>query len=214
MARGLRFLARRDAGLREILRRLGPPPMWEREPGFPTLVHIMLEQQVSLASARAAFDRLAQALPRLTAHHFLELDDLTLRKIGFSRQKTTYVRHLARSIADGETDLDALKSLDDAEARNHLTKLKGIGPWTSDIYLLMALRRPDIWPSGDLALAIALQNLRQLRSRPTPFELDAAGENWRPWRAVAARLLWYHYLNPIRPDGTSKQNRRSANAST
>jgi DNA-3-methyladenine glycosylase II len=169
--------------------------MWAREPGFPTLIHIILEQQVSLASARAAFDRLLVAASPLTPARFLELDDATLKTIGFSRQKTAYGRELAQTILGGRLNLAELETQDDATVRSELMAIKGIGPWTSDIYLLVALRRPDVWPSGDLALAAAAQGVKQLATRPTPDELDALGKNWRPWRAVAARLLWHYYLS-------------------
>jgi DNA-3-methyladenine glycosylase II len=194
-ARGLRVLSRRDPALARIVKDLGPPPMWNRKPGFPTLLRIILEQQVSLASARAAFDRLRAAASPLTPARFLELDDATLKAIGFSRQKTAYGRHLAQALLERRFSLAALSRMDDAAARAELLTLKGIGPWTADIYLLMALRRPDVWPSGDLALALAVQRVKRLPSRPTPDELDAIGAAWRPWRAVAARVLWHYYLS-------------------
>ena len=139
--------------------------------GFPTLVHIILEQQVSLASARAAFDRLQTAVSPLTPEGFLTLDDVRLKQIGFSRQKTGYARHLARAILAGELDLPGLQDLDDAAARAALLKMKGIGPWSADIYLLMVLRRPDVWPAGDLALAIATQEVNGSRPYPGPTSL-------------------------------------------
>jgi len=169
--------------------------MWAREPGFPTLLHIILEQQVSLASAKAAYNRLLAAVSLLTPDRFLELDDAALKAIGFSRQKTAYGRDLALAIIEGRLDLDALEVMDDATARSELIKIKGIGLWTADIYLLMALRRPDIWPRGDLALAVAVQQVKRLPACPTSDELDELGAAWRPWRAVAARLLWHHYLS-------------------
>ena len=194
-ARGLRQLTRRDPGLAGIYERFGVPPMWPRAEGFASLVHIMLEQQVSLASAQAAFDRLLAAASPLTPESFLQLGDDTLRRVGFSRQKTVYVRDLAGSIIAGDLDLEALRRMEDEAARAELTRVKGIGAWTADIYLLRALLRPDVWPAGDLALAVAAQEVRALPARPTPRELDAIAEDWRPWRAVAARLLWSHYLN-------------------
>jgi DNA-3-methyladenine glycosylase II len=197
LARGLRVLAERDPDLARILADLGPPPLWAREPGFPTLIHIILEQQVSLASARAAYGRLLAAAAPLTPLRFLELDDPTLKEIGFSRQKSGYGRGLARAIVEGRLDLAALGGMDDGAARAALTQIKGIGPWTADIYLLMALRRPDIWPTGDLALAAAVQRVKGLRARPTEDELEEIGARWRPWRAVAARLLWHYYLSGI-----------------
>jgi DNA-3-methyladenine glycosylase II len=169
--------------------------MWAREPGFPTLVHIILEQQVSLASARAAYDRLCATVSPLTPEGFLTLDDATLKAIGFSRQKTGYGRHLARSIVDGRLDLDALEAMPDDAVRAELCALKGIGPWSAEIYLLMALLRPDVWPVGDIALASAVCDVMGLDARPTPAELDAIGAAWHPWRAVAARVLWHHYLS-------------------
>ncbi len=195
LAHGLHILCNRDPDLAQIRTNFGPPPMWAREPGFPTLIHIILEQQVSLASARAAYERLLAAASPLTPARFLELDDAALKTIGFSRQKTTYGRELARAILDGHLDLAGLESLDDAAVRSELMAIKGIGPWTADIYLLMALRRPDVWPIGDLALANAAQRVKGLVSRPTPDELDGLGAGWRPWRAVAARLLWHYYLS-------------------
>jgi DNA-3-methyladenine glycosylase II len=195
LQRAARALAARDADLAAVLERLGPPPMWAREPGFPTLVHIILEQQVSLASARAAFTRLQEIAAPLTPQTFLALDDRALRAAGFSRQKTAYARHVAASIDAGDLDLTRLARAGDEEARAELLRLKGVGPWTADIYLLMALKRPDVWPSGDLALAVAAHKVKRLPNRPTPAQLEALAEPWRPFRAVAARLLWHHYLS-------------------
>jgi DNA-3-methyladenine glycosylase II len=189
------FLTAGDQHLAAIVDRYGPPPLWAREPGFPTLIHIILEQQVSLASARAAFDRLLAAVSPLTPAGFLTLDDTTLRTIGFSRQKTGYARHLAQALLGGQLDLDHLAQQEDAVVRATLVTLKGIGPWSADIYLLMALRRPDIWPVGDLALQLAARRVKQLPARPTPDEMETLAEPWRPWRAVAARLLWHQYLS-------------------
>jgi DNA-3-methyladenine glycosylase II len=194
LARGVSCLTKLDADLSRVAEEFGPPPLWAREPGFATLVHIILEQQVSLASARAAFDRLLAAASPLGPESFLALDDATLRGVGFSRQKAAYVRHLSRSVLEGEMNLDALARMDDDAVRAELSKLKGVGPWTAEIYLLMALRRPDAWPVGDLALALAAQGVKRLHARPTPCELAELGESWRPWRAVAARLLWHYYL--------------------
>lgn len=194
LAYGLRVLAKRDRDLARVIDRYGPPPMWARQPGFPTLIHIILEQQVSLASARAAFNRLKAAI-RVTPRNLLTLDDATLKTIGFSRQKTGYARHLAQAIVDRRFNPAALEKMDDGSARAKLIELKGIGVWSADIYLLMALRRPDVWPHGDLALAVAAHHVKQLPSRPTYDELTAMSEAWRPWRAVAARVLWHHYLS-------------------
>jgi DNA-3-methyladenine glycosylase II len=194
-AHALRVLSDCDPDIAQILQNVGEPPMWVRDEGFPTLVRIILEQQVSLASAKAAFDRLLAAVSPLTPAGLLQLDDAALKAIGFSRQKTGYSRLLAAAIVEGRFSPDALRAMDDDSARAELVKLKGIGPWSADIYLLMALRRPDAWPTGDLALAQAVQKAKRLSSCPTPRELEVLGEAWRPWRAVAARVFWHYYLS-------------------
>ncbi len=198
LMRGLSHLVKVDADLARIHAEYGTPPMWERAPGFATLVHIILEQQVSLASARATYERLvALAAPPapLAPESFLALDDETLRRVGFSRQKTAYCRNLARAVLEGELDLRALEEMSDEVVCEHLTSVKGIGRWTAEIYLLMVLRRRDVWPAGDLALALAAQCVKNLPQRPTPDELRVLSMAWQPWRAVAARLLWNYYLN-------------------
>ncbi len=191
----LEELAEKDPDLAQIYWTLGEPPLWPREPGFPTLIHIILEQQVSLASAQAAFDKLLVMASPLTPDSFLALDDLQLREAGFSRQKTKYGRFLAEAIQSGQLNLDSLPHLPDEEVRAQLTAIKGIGPWTADVYLLMVLKRPDVWPVGDLALQVAAQQIKGLPNRPKAAELEEIGEAWRPWRAVAARLLWHFYLS-------------------
>jgi DNA-3-methyladenine glycosylase II len=194
LARGVRALSEVDSDLARVARAYGTPPVWEREEGFATLVLVILEQQVSLASALAAFERLRAAASPVTPESFLKFDDARLRAFGFSRQKALYCRLLARAVIEGELDLDGLGSLDDDEARAELLRLKGVGAWTAEVYLLRALLRPDAWPAGDLALQLAAQRVKRLPARPTPAELDALAERWRPWRAVAARLLWLYYL--------------------
>ena len=195
LPRAVDHLAARDPLLAASVRRHGYPPLWARDPGFPTLIHIVLEQQVSLASARAAFDRLRAARDPLTPASFLTLHDRELHDIGFSRQKTRYGRELARAVLDGRLDLDALAGLDDGEVDARLTAVPGIGSWTSTIYRLMVLGRPDAWPVHDIALAQAAADLQGLDRRPDATQLAALAEGWRPWRAVAARLLWHHYLS-------------------
>jgi len=187
-------LGRRDPRFAGIVQRFGPPPAWDREPGFPTLVQIVLEQQVSLVSARAAFDRLVAVVDPLTPPGFLRLDDAQLLTIGFSRQKARYVRALAAAVLDGSLRLDALAALDDAQVDTALRTIPGIGPWTATIYRLMALGRPDAWPVHDIALAQAVAELWELPGRPAPEQLLEIAEGWRPWRAVAARMLWHYYL--------------------
>ena len=204
LAGAVKVLARRDPDLAAVVRRHGPPPLWARRPGFGTLLHIILEQQVSLASARAAYRKLAAAAQPLTPATFLALDDATLKLVGFSRQKAAYGRGLALALVNGDLDLRALNRADDEGVRTTLTRVKGIGPWSAEIYLLMVLRRPDAWPTGDLALALAAQRVKRLPKLPSTPELLAMAEPWRPWRAVAARLLWHDYLsNPLRRGATA-----------
>jgi DNA-3-methyladenine glycosylase II len=193
-----RELAEREPHFATVIGRFGLPPMWDRAPGFASLLHILLEQQVSLASARAAFDRLAAVAGPPTAATFLRLDDGRLRDIGFSRQKIRYARALATAIEDGSLNLDGLAELDDDSVDRALRAVPGIGPWTASIYRLSALGRPDAWPAGDLALAVAIADLWQLPAPPAPLETIQRAEPWRPWRAVATRLLWHHYLNTRR----------------
>ena len=195
LLQGIRELTGRDQDFARVIEKYGPPPLWEREPGFQTLVNIILEQQVSLASAQAAFNKLAAAVELLTPRNFLKLSDEELKKIGFSRQKTTYARALSNALLDNSLDLHGLNKLDDEEARERLMKVKGIGPWTADIYLLMALGRPDIWPKGDLALEAAIQQVKGLPHKPNAKESILISCAWRPWRAVAARILWHFYLS-------------------
>jgi DNA-3-methyladenine glycosylase II len=191
----VRELAVKDKDLAKIASTYGPPPLRKREQGFHTLVQIILEQQVSLASAKAAYNRLKVAVDPLEPKSFLGLTDKELKPIGFSRQKTRYGRELANAILDGSLDLPGLSKLEDKEAKEQLMRVRGIGPWTADIYLLMALGRPDIWPDGDLALEAAIQQVKGWSRRPTPEEARNMSDEWRPWRAVAARLLWHSYLS-------------------
>ena len=188
-------LSEADPDLAAIVERHGVPEFWAREPGFPTLVLLILEQQVSLASARAAYDRLLLRLGELTPRGVLESTDEELRADGFSRQKNRYVRVLAAALEDGALDLVAVAALDDADVRTALVALPGIGPWTAEVYLLSALRRPDTWPTGDIALQEGARRAKRLDVRPSPDELEAIGEAWRPHRATAARLLWHLYLS-------------------
>jgi len=192
------LLEDQDHDLRFVISRYGVPPFWKRKPGFQALLYIILEQQVSLASAKAAYDKLVKATRSLTPESFLNLKDIELKAIGFSRQKTQYGRNLAESILQKSLDLSSLNYLDDAAVKKELMKVKGIGSWTADIYLLMAVGRPDIWPSGDLALRTAVQRLKCMPHKPSAQELDDLNMKWRPWRAVAARILWHFYLSCCR----------------
>jgi DNA-3-methyladenine glycosylase II len=194
LALAARELAARDELLAAIHARYGDPPLWQRATGFRTLVHIILEQQVSLSSAKSMLLRLETAIQPFTPERFIELGDHYLRGLGVTRQKSAYLLHLAESIVSGQLSLRGLSRLSDEQALVRLTGIKGIGLWSANIYLLMALRRADIWPAGDLALAVAVKELKGLAARPSPEELEEIAEQWRPHRAVAARMLWQYYL--------------------
>lgn len=183
-----------DPQLSVVYRKYGVPPLWDREPGFATLLQIILEQQVSLASAKACFDKLAAFVGDVSPANLLTLNDVELKRIGFSRQKTAYARHLSEAIMEERLDLGRLQMLPDAAVKAELIKLKGIGEWTSDIYLLMALLRPDVMPKGDIALHAAWHRLSG-EPKPSSDEFLVIAERWKPYRSVAARLLWHFYLS-------------------
>jgi DNA-3-methyladenine glycosylase II len=194
LAVAARELAARDEMLAGIYATHGDPPLWRRATGFTTLVHIILEQQVSLKSAKAMLVRLEGAIQPFEPERFLELGDPHLRSLGVTRQKSAYLIDLSASIVNGDLNFSQLAHMSDDEVRLALTRIKGIGLWSADVYLLMAMRRADIWPAGDLALAVAMKELKGLATRPGPLELERLAEQWRPHRAVAARMLWQYYL--------------------
>ena len=190
----VRMLARGDRRLARLVARHGVPPLWARRPGFASLLRIILEQQVSLASAQAIYHRLATAVEQVRPESILALGTVGLQGLGLTRQKASYACGLAVQVLEGQLALDRLGRYDDDEAREHLMRVRGIGLWTANIYLLMALRRPDIWPSGDLALHKALGRLDGTGRVPSSGEAEQLAARWRPLRAVAARILWHAYL--------------------
>jgi len=173
----------------------GTPPLWDRPTGFATLLQIILEQQVSLASAKACFDKLTAHLGEVTPDVLLTINDAQLKTIGFSRQKASYARQLSEAILEKRIDLDGLNKLPDDEVKTELIKLKGVGEWTSDIYLLMAMLRPDVMPRGDIALHEAYRKLSNGEKRMGSDEFVAMAKKWSPFRSIAARLLWHYYLS-------------------
>jgi DNA-3-methyladenine glycosylase II len=193
-----------DPDLAKILANHGTPPLWARAPGFVTLLRIILEQQVSLASADAMYRRLLASIEPVTPITVLEAGAPILRSLGITRQKATYFINVAEAIQTGELDLAELEGLGDEAAIEKLTSVKGIGPWTAKIYLLMALCRPDVWPVGDIALATAVKNMKGWQQRPTQPELSEIAKSWRPYRATAARMLWHYYLIKKSSKGESK----------
>jgi DNA-3-methyladenine glycosylase II len=203
LALAARELAARDELLAAIHATYGDPPLWQRATGFRTLVHIILEQQVSLSSAKSMLLRLERAIQPFTPERFLELGEVYLRGLGVTRQKAAYLLGLSESIVAGRLNLKGLSRLSDDQVLVRLTEIKGIGLWSANIYLLMAMRRADIWPAGDLALAVAVKELKNLAVRPSPEELIEFAEQWRPYRAVAARMLWQYYLGRRRSAAAS-----------
>lgn len=189
------WLAERDEALDFVLKKYGPPPLWAREPSFSTLVHIILEQQVSLASANAAFAKLQAAIVPVTPAKFLIASDEDLRSMGFSRQKMRYTRLLAEAVESGSFNFEHLAALSDEAVIAQMKQLKGIGDWTAHIYLSECLLRPDILPKGDIALLEAFKVLKNLPQRPPHDEFVSGTQHWRPWRSVGIRMLWHFYLS-------------------
>jgi DNA-3-methyladenine glycosylase II len=194
LSQGARALAARDSDLGRVHARLGDPPIWGRRPGFPALVKIILEQQVSLRSAAAMYRRIDQHVGGISAERVERVGVAGLRRLGVTRQKAAYCHGLACRVLDGTLDLAAVARASDEEGRRLLLAVPGLGPWSVDIYFLMALRRPDVWPRGDLALASALREVKGLRALPSYEQQLELSRGWAPWRSVAARILWAHYL--------------------
>lgn len=202
LAAGVRALARRDRDLAALFRRNGLPPMWARRPGFATLVHIVLEQQVSIVAARSLYCRVRERIGGMTPEIIARAGTGKLRRLGLTRQKASCCHGLAEAALNGSLRLTEIARAPDADGRAALLALRGIGPWSADIYYLMALRRPDVWPAGDLALTVALHEVIGLRTRPDARLQQDLSARWAPFRSVAARLLWHYYLNTRRPRPT------------
>lgn len=190
----VRVLSRRDPDLALLARRHGPPPLWGRRPGFPTLIRIILEQQVSLAAAQTMLLRLERHTGEVNPAALSRLGVTGFRRLGFTRQKAAYCHGLAVRVHTGQLDLAVLARGPDEEGRRLLLAQPGLGPWSVDIYYLMALRRPDVWPTGDLALVRAAMRVKRLRAAPSVERLARLARGWAPWRSVAARMLWQEYL--------------------
>ncbi|EED31617.1 HhH-GPD family protein [gamma proteobacterium NOR5-3] len=193
-AAAVELLAAGDEDLALIVERFGAPPFVSRPNSFATLVSIIFEQQVSLASAKATFDKVALLLPDFSEGKYLELSDETLRAAGVSRQKIRYTRLVAEAILAGRLPIRSLARKSDAQVRELLTAITGLGNWTADVYLMIALRRPDLWPIGDLALVKAVMSVKGIGDKPDARTLEELGERYRPYRSVATGILWRHYL--------------------
>ncbi len=187
-------LASTDKDLDTIIVQYGYPFFWHREASFETLIHIILEQQVSLASAKAALNKLQEKLGNITPNKLLLLTDEELKACYFSRQKIVYARVIANAIVNNELLLDELFLLDDDTIRNKLTKLKGIGNWTVDVFLMMALHRCNLFPTGDIALMKSIKEVKQLPPTVTKEDILKIASKWQPYQTIAAYLLWWAYI--------------------
>ncbi len=193
IAEAVAELTARDADLARAREIGGPFHDRSRKGGFETLVLLIVEQQLSLASAAAIMGRVRGAVAPFTPETLLGLGEDRLRGLGLSRAKAEYCQALARAFVAGDLRPARLARLDDEAAVAELTRVKGIGRWTAEIYLLSALGRLDVLPAGDLALQAAARHLYGLEERPEAGALREMGENWRPYRSVAARILWQYY---------------------
>ncbi|MDX1574571.1 MAG: DNA-3-methyladenine glycosylase [Kiloniellales bacterium] len=192
----LEALAERDRDMAAAYAACGLPPVRAIPEGFAGLIHTIVGQQVSAAAGRAIMSRLEAAVRPMTPQVLLKLDDDALRRVGLSGPKVRYCRGLAEDLTGGRLDLAEVHDLDDAEAIERITRVKGLGRWSAECYLLFALKRPDIWPADDLAVQAAVQRLKRLEARPTTKDMDRLAEPWRPYRSAAARFLWHYYRHP------------------
>ena len=192
MRQALRHLQAADPVMDAIIRRVGAYRIQFREPGFETLVRSIVYQQLSGRVAQVIFDRLAGAVPDglLTPENILALRPAKMRKLGLSKQKTVYIRDLARHTRDGTVDFPALANLPDDAVIEHLTKVKGVGVWTAHMFLMFALRRTNVLPSGDLGIRADIRKAYGLAELPKPDEIEALGQRWHPYCTVAAWYLW------------------------
>ena len=188
-------LAATDSDLAAIITAHGYPPFWSRPNTFETLVHIILEQQVSLASALSALNKLRERFSELTPESLLQLTDEEMRACYVSRQKTIYLRHLAQALVSGQLNLAELEDMEDADIRAKLTALKGIGHWTTDVYLMFVLQHADVFPIGDLAAVNAMKRVKKLPPDTTKEQLLEISLAWKPYRTIATMLLWHFYLS-------------------
>ncbi|KAA3638453.1 MAG: DNA-3-methyladenine glycosylase 2 family protein [Armatimonadetes bacterium] len=178
----------------ELLRKNGDPPGWRRPPTFATLTRLVLEQQVSLASANAAFNRLETRIGSVSPSNLLTLNDDELRRDGFSRQKAGYVRGIAEMIEASDLDLEAISRLEKEDAIERLVAIRGVGRWTASCFVLFVNGAPDVWPTGDRALYVSMSRVLGLDGVPDRESCDHIATAWSPYRSAAARMLWHDYL--------------------
>ena len=189
----LSYLLKSDEDLKDLIKSIPKIVPFKREKGFEGLVRLICEQQLSVASAKAIFDRLAKVVSPFEAKKFLKVSKKNLQKTGLSRQKIGYCTGLANACISGDLDFNALHKMDDEGLSKELCKVKGIGKWTADCYMLASLKREDIWPVGDLGLQISVQKLKKLPKRPSETELEEISLKWKPYRTLVANMLWNSY---------------------
>jgi len=189
------MLTKQDSLIKALVDNYGFPPLWRRTQSFETLVHIILEQKVSLASAKAVMDRVKTLCPTMDPADFLDVAFDDLKIAGVSERKISYCQSIASSLVTGDLKLKSLRNNSDEEVMDQLIRIRGIGPWTAGVYLLMAMRRPDSWASGDRALVLSYARSAGITEIPSYKDFDQIAERWRPHRASAARVLWHAYLS-------------------
>jgi DNA-3-methyladenine glycosylase II len=192
-------LGQMDSDFANVIDLYGYPPFWSRPNTFESLVHIILEQQVSLASALSALNKLRERVQEITPARILLLTDAEMRECYCSRQKTAYIKYLAEAIISGQINLEAFAQMEDEDIRRQLTTLKGIGNWTVDVYVMFALQHTDVFPVGDLAIVNSIKRLKALPKETAKEELVVIAEQWKPYRTVASMLLWHYYLKSPKP---------------
>ncbi len=190
---GLDEIAIQDSDVAKALTIFGYPEPRIRPTGFETFFSIVVGQQLSTHAAAAIMKRARNLLPVLNAEKVLKLSDEQMREIGLSKQKMGYIQGLANAITQGDFAPETLEEMDDEEAIKTIVELKGFGPWSAEIYLMFSLQRTDVFPSGDLALLIALQKLKGLDEKPTPIQAKKIIEHWSPWRSAGSLFLWHYY---------------------
>ena len=188
-------LCDQDSLMQSLVQTYGSPPLWQRTQSFATFVHIILEQKVSLASAMAVMHRVKNLCPDMAPERFLLIPDYELREAGVSTRKVSYCQSIAKAIISKELDLRKLRNCSDDDVLEKLTAIRGIGPWTAGVYLLMSMRREDAWASGDRALVVSYAESAELAQVPSYKDFDEIAKQWQPLRAVAARVLWHAYLS-------------------
>ena len=191
-------LATSDPDFGELILEIGLPRERYREPTLATLIHIVVSQQISLTAADSIWRKFNAEISNITPNSIINLGEQGLRKLGFTRSKSTATLNLCQQMRDETFDINAIFSMDDDNAKKYIMRLRGFGEWSASIFLIFCLGRADVWPSGDVALQEATRSLKKLSFRPTPKQMDDISIAWQPWRSTAAHLLWHYYAEVVR----------------